>query len=148
MNSISLAGIAIEKDNIDDRTKIFLTVNVDEELFDWQIRMPPTFSGTFDEFIQSQQEIIFAEVESKIQQWQQLDPKTREYADIDGETYTVDIQKKDIVQPTYPDYYVLRAKEYPNLSEQLDAFWKGEESLQVMKDKITYIKQKYPKPVF
>lgn len=144
MNNISLAGIAINKDHNDDRTKLFLSVVFNGETFDWQIRMPPSFTGSFQEFINSQADKIYADIGTKIQQWEQLEPKTKTI-EFDGEVTVINIEKKDIVQPTYPDYYVLRAQEYPKIAEQLDAIWKDEETYQTMKNLILSIKQRYPK---
>jgi hypothetical protein len=43
-------------------------------------------------------------------------------------------------------YAEKRALEYPPLSEQMDAFWKGGAEAEAMKAKINAVKIKYPKP--
>jgi hypothetical protein len=43
-------------------------------------------------------------------------------------------------------YIKNRMSEYPPISEQLDALWKGGKESEEMKNKILAIKAKYPKP--
>jgi hypothetical protein len=52
-----------------------------------------------------------------------------------------------VVQPPVPDYYALRRAEYPSLGDQLDAYWKGPNSVEyaAMQAQIQAVKQKYPK---
>ena len=44
-----------------------------------------------------------------------------------------------------PTYDVKRAYEYPPITEQLDALWKGGDALEEMRIKILAVKEKYPK---
>lgn len=44
------------------------------------------------------------------------------------------------------DYAELRRNDYPELRDQLDALWKGGEALEVMRQKVLAVKEKYPKP--
>jgi hypothetical protein len=44
------------------------------------------------------------------------------------------------------DYAELRRNDYPDLRDQLDALWKGGEALEVMRQKVLAVKEKYPKP--
>lgn len=145
MNKVTIAGIA-QSDANDDRTLILLSVNYNNNVFPWFIRMPRDFVGSFQDFIDSKESSIYSDVAAKLQTWSDLNPKTREVVDYDtGETLTIPIEMLEIVKPTYPDYYVLRAREYPAMSEQLDAFWKGGAAADAMKEKIAAIKTKYPK---
>jgi hypothetical protein len=43
-------------------------------------------------------------------------------------------------------YAEKRRSEYPALSDQLDAIWKGGSDLEAMRAKIEEVKAKYPKP--
>ena len=72
----------------------------------------------------------------------------------DREQITIDEQKH---QDNLNDYRRLRAKEYPNMGDQLDAIWKelnyrrmqGEELTQDADDMLGQVlatKKKYPKP--
>lgn len=145
MNDVRVVGIA-QSDALDDRTLILLSVSYNGENFSWSIRMPRNFIGSFQDFANSKAESIYEDIALKLQTWNDLDPKTREVLDHDtNTTYPVPISREEIVKPTYPDYYILRAKEYPRIEEQLDAFWKGELALETMKNTIANIKSKYPK---
>jgi hypothetical protein len=44
------------------------------------------------------------------------------------------------------DYRALRLKDYPAISEQLDAVWKGGSDLEKMREQVLAVKAKYPKP--
>lgn len=157
MNSITLAGIQEPNTPHDNRLVIYLTVSyvvgtLDgedvHENFDWYIRMPPTFNGSFSDYIVLREQSIYADIAAKLQQWDNLDPKTREIPDpFGGEPTIVPITREEIVCPTYPDYYVKRASEYPSLADQLDAYWKGGMARDAMQATIDGIKSKYPKDV-
>lgn len=43
------------------------------------------------------------------------------------------------------DYAELRRREYPAIGDQLDALWKGGETLEVMRQKVLDVKARYPK---
>jgi len=151
MNSISIAGIA-QSSQYDDRTPIYLDViytnevlNVYNENFHWTIYMPPTYTGSFQDYVDLKEQLVYDDIDSKLQEWNSLTPKTKEVETIGGEFITVDIQKEEIVRPTYPDYYVKRAMEYPTPANQLDAYWKGSPDRENMQATIEAIKVKYPK---
>jgi hypothetical protein len=44
------------------------------------------------------------------------------------------------------EYRALRANEYPPISDQLDAIWKGGNEFNEMKQRVDAVKAKYPKP--
>jgi hypothetical protein len=146
MNNIILQGIR-DGNLQDDRMLLVLEVQYNDETFPWSIRMFPSYTGSYDQYIMDHADNIYADVANKLQQWEDLDPKEREIlSPFDEEPTIVPITREEIVTPTYPDYYVLRANEYPPLAEQLDAFWKGGEAVEHMQQKILDIKNKYPKP--
>ncbi len=151
MNSIQLTGVG-QGTYHDDRTLLLLkvtytkeSVGVVDEVFDWFLRMPPTFAGSFQDFIDLKEQLVYNDLYTKLQQWYDLDPKTRQIEIDPGVTVTVDIQREEIVCPTYPDYYVKRAMEYPTPANQLDAYWKGGADRDAMQARIDAIKAKYPK---
>ena len=53
--------------------------------------------------------------------------------------------KIEKLTPPVIEYNEARAAEYPALSDQLDAIWKGGQAEEEMKAKILAIKSKYPK---
>lgn len=140
MNQIILKGIGPSSPP-DDRTLILLDVTYNDEVFAWETRMLPTYTGSFQEHIDVHSTAIYADIQNKLTEWENLSPKTREIED----GVIVPVTRDEIVKPTYPDYYVLRAQEYPTLAEQMDAFWKGGEAQQNMQQLISNIKLKYPK---
>jgi hypothetical protein len=145
MNNITLQGIR-DGNTQDDRMLLVLEVRYNDEIFPWNIRMHPTYVGTYDEYITEHASSIYADIASKLEQWELLDPKEREIESPFGkEPIVVPITREEVVTPTYPDYYVLRANEYPPLAEQMDAFWKGGDAAEQMQQKILDIKLKYPK---
>lgn len=144
MNQVVLVGIA-PSEPYDNRVKLILKVTYNGEVFDWVARMPPSSSSSFQDFVDSHASDILADVAAKLQQWEDLNPKTREVVDDTGASITVDIDRSEIVVPTYPDYYVLRAREYPRIEEQLDALWKGGVAQEQMSSLINSVKAKYPK---
>ncbi len=146
MNSITLTGVA-NGNQMDDRTLLVIDVTYNDELFPWSTRMTPTYTGSFDQYIAENADSIYADIAAKLQVWEDLDPKEREIPPEFGEPpIIVPITRGEIVTPTYPDYYVLRAREYPSVAEQMDAFWKGGAAADAMHQKILDIKNKYPKP--
>jgi len=144
MNKIILRGIAPGSQN-DDRTVLIVDIHYNDEIFPWELRMPPTYTMNWDDYIDSNSDKLFLELETKLTEWENLDPKFTEIEDPMGMTSSVEITREDWVKPTYPDYYALRFREYPSLSEQLDSFWKGDDAIESMRDKIAEIKEKYPK---
>jgi len=146
MNKVVLRGVGSGNQQ-DDRTLLVVDVYYNDEIFSWELRVPPSYVGSFDDYLQLRSSQIIADVEKKLQEWEILEPKTRviESPFSVQESQTVDILREEIVKPTYPDYYVLRSREYPSLAEQLDSMWKGGTSLEEMQQKISSIKEKYPK---
>lgn len=144
MNEVTITGIASSDAN-DDRTLILLSVKYNNNIFPWSIRMAKDFNGSFSDFIAAKADSIYADIDAKLQLWNDH-PKTREIIEEDtNQIILVPITREEVVKPTYPDYYVLRAREYPAMREQLDAFWKGGSDADAMRDKIAAIKTKYPK---
>jgi len=145
MNNITIRGIK-DGDQFDDRVTILLTVQYNDELFDWFVKLPKSYTGTFGEYVDSVAGNIYTDIEAKLEEWNNLEPKVLSVTDeLTGQIVTIPLDRSEIVKPTYPDYYVLRAREYPNIAEQLDSFWKGGASALEMQEKIAYIKSKYPK---
>ena len=110
--------------------------------------MPDLFKEIIPSILQTKKSVINDDIDAKELIWTNLSPKTRTITDpITQDTTTVDIQKSEIVKPTIPDYYILRKREYPVLSDQLDAIWKGPNSPDFinMQNKINSIKTQYPK---
>lgn len=74
------------------------------------------------------------------------------------ENYEVEWHSEDIAQPSTQDiagslavveglaYQEQRAVEYPPITDQLDALWKGGEAAAEMLAKVQAVKAKYPKP--
>lgn len=147
MNNIVLIGVANGTPH-DDRTRLVIDIYYNDEIFPWEVRVPPTYTGTFDEYLTEHANEIYTDLATKLQAWEDLDPKERQIPTgmVFGETITVPITREEVVAPTYPDYYVLRANEYPSLAEQMDAFWKGGTAADAMHQRIVDIKNKYPKP--
>jgi hypothetical protein len=116
--------------------------------YDWQVfvSLDAPDLGTF---VNQVMPSVYADIDAKEAQWAALEPKTRTIEDpFTGQTTVVDIPKAEVVRPEIPDYYAKRRAEYPPLAEQLDAFWKGPDSVEyeAMLSKIREIKSKYPKP--
>jgi len=130
----------------EDRSLAYVVINYNNQQYKWQIYIP---SGVnLAEYFEIIKPSIESEIDAKELLWQSLDPKTKTIENsITGEMEIVDIQKEEIVKPDVPDYYALRRNEYPKISDQLDAIWKGPDSsdYQRLKDKILEIKTKYPK---
>jgi hypothetical protein len=146
MNSVILTGIAPSEIG-DDRTKLILGVEHEGEQFEWVLYAPPNVTDAFQEYVDQNAAAVHADIAAKLQQWDDLDPKTKIIeTDSIGETITVPITREEIVRPTYPDYYVLRARKYPPIAEQLDAFWKGGTAAEAMAETIAAVKDQYPPP--
>jgi hypothetical protein len=144
MDNIKLRGIGPSTHD-DDRTLLIIEVTLEGETLEWEYRIPPSIKSNFDDYLQSKANDIFTDIQTKKAEWELLTPKTREISLPGKETITVPIERNEIVKPTYPDYYVLRAREYPPLKDQLDAIFKGGAELQNMQDLVQSIKSKYPK---
>jgi hypothetical protein len=134
------SGIAGE-----ERAVALLKVEHNGQTYDWSIYIPPDVD--LSDYLNSKELEIYADIDNKEAQWEALTPKTRDIIDsFTGETQTFDIDKSEIVKPDFPDYYAKRRTEYPPLSDQLDAMWKGGNALSDMLQKINEVKEKYPKP--
>jgi hypothetical protein len=147
MSTINLVGIASNLDN-DDRTLAYLEIYHNNIKYNWQIFIP-SYITNIQNFLDSIQQNILNDIDSKELIWTNLNPKTKTVLDpISNTEITIDISKEEIVKPDIPDYYSLRKNEYPSLGDQLDAMWKGVGSAAFisMQEKIAEIKAKYPKP--
>lgn len=147
MNKVTLRGIGPNTLH-DDRTLLIIDIEYNGEVYPWEFRVPPSITSNWDDYLQQHSDEIYQDLQNKLDQWQTLDPKTKEVPGILGRPpEVVDIKKEEIVKPTYPDYYVQRAMEYPPLKEQLGAIFKGGIDLEDMKDRINEVKTKHPKPL-
>ena len=141
--SISLDGLLSNLPN-DDRNLAYLKVEHNGQIYDWQLFVPQGVD--LSAYLASKESFIYAEIDAKEIAWVNA-PKTKEIIDPrTNETKTIDVNKSEIVRPDNPDYYAMRRAEYPALSEQLDALWKGGDAAADMAAKILQIKSKYPKP--
>lgn len=61
-------------------------------------------------------------------------------------TEYVVIPEEELRKWEYTQYQRLRSPEYPPITEQLDALWKGGEAAEEMLQKIQEVKNRYPKP--
>ena len=144
---ISLEGLLTVGGN-EDRALADIKVEYNDTTYLWKIYIP---QGTVDLglFLEASKSKIEADIDTKEAEWAALDPKTRTFVDpFTNETTVVDIQKDEIVKPTIPDYYALRRNEYPMVTKQLDALWKGPGSsdYEALQNEILQVKQKYPNP--
>jgi len=69
-------------------------------------------------------------------------------ADIPKPTEEELIEECERLQAEYEakEYQRLRAAEYPDIKDQLDAIWKGGDAYEEMLSKVMSVKDKYPKP--
>jgi hypothetical protein len=147
MSSINLVGLASNLPD-ENRALAYIEVQHNDNTYNWQIFIPPNVEN-IDQFLQSAQQSILNDIDQKELAWTELEPKTRGVLDpISGELIDTPISKDEIVKPSIPDYYALRRSEYPSLGDQLDAVWKGLDSQAFldMQNKISSVKNKYPKP--
>lgn len=148
-NTITLTSISSYRD--DTRPLLYLDVIYNGQLYKWQ-----TFGISdkdLSEIIEEKTELIFEEIQSKLDYWENLEPKIKLVESVDFETgdiieVEVPILKEEIVKPEIPDYYHVRAKSYPPIGDQLDALFKGVNSEEYieMQAKINQIKTQNPKP--
>ena len=117
-------------------------------LFKWEAFCPEGID--FHDYLTNEQEQkIFNEVQAKVTQWENLDPKhTVLIEPFNNEERIIPIMIEDIVKPDMPDYYAQRRMAYPPLGDQLDAMWKGIDSPEyaLIQQKISEVKLQYPKP--
>lgn len=149
MTTISLNGIVSNLAN-EERVLLLLSVIYNDEKYEWQrFALPDT---TIDaNYLNSLIPSVEQEISYKLEQWNSTDKTpTNEIDNLSGDSRQVEINKHDVVKPDNPDYYSLRRNEYPKIGEQLDAFWKGQESTEYkeMIKIIQDIKIKYPKPAY
>jgi hypothetical protein len=146
MSEVALTGLASNIDG-ENRALAYLEVNHNDAIYDWQIFIPNDIEN-LQSYLESSKPSILADIDSKEAAWIALEPKTRTVSDpISGESIESPISKEEIVKPSIPDYYALRRNEYPSLSDQLDAIWKGagSQAFLDMQSKIVAVKAKYPK---
>jgi hypothetical protein len=43
--------------------------------------------------------------------------------------------------------YTMRKMNYPSLTDQLDAFWKGGDEAEAMRQQVSEVKSRFPKPI-
>lgn len=140
---ISLEGIASNLAN-EERGLAYLKVEHNGQSYDWQLFIPQ--DADLASYIASKETAIYADIDAKEAAWA-VASKTREITDpITNETRTIEVNKSEIVRPDIPDYYAKRRSEYPALSEQLDALWKGGDAAEAMAVKILEVKARHPKP--
>lgn len=145
MTTITIEGLMSPGGN-ETRAIAILKVIHDDNEYNWQSYVPENTS--LDVFMQNITPIVLGQIAEKEQIWQNLDPKTKEVTHpITGEVIVVPIEKNEIVKPDIPDYYASRRNEYPSLSEQIAAIYKGPGSPDfiAMQNKIQAVKNKYPK---
>jgi hypothetical protein len=147
MSEVALTGLASNIEG-EERALAYLEVNHNDTTYNWQIFVPKSVENLSD-FIESSKQAILDDIDAKELAWAQLDPKTRTVPDpMTGESIESPVGKEEIVKPSIPDYYALRRNEYPALSDQLDAMWKGlgSQAFLDMQSRIAAVKAKYPKP--
>jgi len=146
-DSVAIGGLQSGIQN-EERAIALLSVVRKNQRYDWQVFVPLD-APDLGTFVNQVMPSVYADIDAKEAQWAALEPKTRTIEDpFTGQTTVVDIPKAEVVRPEIPDYYANRRAEYPPLAEQLDAFWKGPDSVEyeAMLSKIREIKSKYPKP--
>lgn len=147
MTTISLEGIN-SPGGSEERSIAYLNVEYNANTYNWTIFVPK-YINNLSEFLQDANTIVKIEnqIQTKEDEWNALDPKTRTIEDpFTGESITIDIQKEEIVRPDIPDNYAKRRAEYPPIQEQIAAIWKGPSSkdYEDIQIKIQQIKEKYP----
>ena len=147
MSEVVLTGIASNIEG-EERALAHLHVEHNGSTYEWQIYVPVS-ADSAQAFIDSAKQSILDDIDAKELAWSQLEPKTKPIQDpLTEQQIFVPISKEEIVKPTLPDYYSLRRNEYPSLSDQLDAMWKGfnSQAFVEMQNKVLAVKAKYPKP--
>jgi hypothetical protein len=148
-NTIKIKSISSY--NNDKRPLLYLEVNYNGTEYQWQTFGIPDTNLT--ETIESKKELIFAEIQFKLDKWETLEPKTKIIEEFDENTgdivqLEVPLLKEEVVRPEVPDYYHLRSTVYPSIGEQLGALYKGTDSSDYieMQQKIEQVKIDIPKP--
>jgi hypothetical protein len=144
---ITLTGLASNLEG-EERALAHVEVNHNGNIYNWQVFLPKSVENV-QSYLDSIEQSVIDDIDSKELAWSNLEPKTRTINDpFTGQETVVEISKEEIVKPDIPDYYALRRNEYPSLGDQLDAMWKGINSQDFidMQAKISAVKVKYPKP--
>jgi hypothetical protein len=144
---ITLTGLASNLEG-EERALAHVEVNHNGNIYNWQVFLPRSVENV-QSYLNSIEQSVIDDIDSKELAWSNLDPKTRTINDpFTGQETVIEISKEEIVKPDIPDYYALRRNEYPSLGDQLDAMWKGVNSQDFinMQTKIAEVKAKYPKP--
>jgi CBS domain-containing protein len=90
--------------------------NLITTLYNWQVYTPPLNGKELNNFLNENSGIYERDILKKEALWE-ASPKTREIEDFMGQgTITIDIDKREIVKPTIPDYEELVAMNGTNLT--------------------------------
>lgn len=146
-STITLRGLTSNVETDENRALALIDVDYNGNVYKWQTYVPTEITN-FNEFLESIKSRIEKEIDVKEAEWAALDPKTRVFTDpFTEEQIIVDIQKEEIVKPDVPDYYAKRRREYPDLREQIGAFWKGPGSVDYVSisQQIEEVKNRHPK---
>jgi hypothetical protein len=151
MNStIELIGIS-SPNPPENRTLAHIKVIYKENVYDWKVWISADVSD-FNNYLESIRESIEVDIDNKEIEWEALDPKYISQDSVDPETgeiiqIQIPISRESIVKPDLEDWIVKRRSQYPDIAEQLDAIWKGPDSVEFleMNRKIESVKNKYPK---
>lgn len=114
--------------------------------YQWQMYIPQ--GENIQAYIDAQEAKVKADIDTKELEWLNLTPKTQTITDMfTGDSIEVSINKEDVVKPEIPDYYAKRRDAYPAIGDQLDALWRGTDSLefQALMARIQEVKATYPK---
>lgn len=132
----------------EDRDIAYLEVVHNGITYDWMAYIPR--GQGVDASLAAIETRVYAEIDAKEAEWEELTPKTRQVFNFDGTETTVPITKEEVVKADSPDYYALRRNEYPPTGDQLGALAKGINSAeyQDVLAKIQAVKDKYPKPAY
>lgn len=144
--TIGLKGLQTP-DAPEERDIAYLEVVHNGLTYDWLAFVPRGVDVMT--YLTSVEDKIYADIDAKEAKWTALEPKTRKIVDpITGQEIEIPIQKEEIVKADNPDYYALRRAAYPLIGYQLDAMWKGPDSLEYarLQEEIREVKERYPKP--
>lgn len=146
-STISLAGLQSNVEPGEPRALAYLDVEYNGNIYKWQSYVPIDTTN-LDDFLEAIKPRIEMEIAAKEAEWAALDPKTKTVMKpFTQEPIIVDILKEEIVKPDIPDYYARRRKEYPDLRDQVGAFWKGPGSTDyaTISEEIEAVKARNPK---
>lgn len=146
MSEVVLVGLASNLDG-EERALAHLKVSHNGMEYDWHVWVPAIVTD-LGAFVDSVSQSVLDDIDAKEAAWIALEPKTKTLDDpMTGQTMEVPIDKGEVVRADAQDYYAKRRREYPSLSDQLDALWKGADSqaFAEMRSRIMAVKAKYPK---